>query len=115
MTLREKQSKFARLVPLLITQAFEMGYEVTLGEGWRSPEEAKRLAGLKKGIKRSLHCDRLAIDLNLFKDGKWLKTTENHHTLGVWWELQSGPDFTCCWGGRFGDGNHYSLSYDGRK
>jgi hypothetical protein len=115
MTLRQKQSKFAFLVALLIMKADQLGYEITLGEAWRSPEEAKRLARLGKGIINSLHCDRLAIDINLFRKGKYLTSTESHRMLGEWWESLSTHEYTCHWGGHFGDGNHYSVGHGGRK
>jgi hypothetical protein len=112
MTLRQKQSWFAEHVAQLIVAAGAMGYEVTFGEAYRSPEEAARLAKLGKGIKNSLHTQRLAIDLNLFKDGVYLSSTESHRPLGEWWEKQ---DPLCRWGGRFGDGNHYSMTHAGRS
>lgn len=115
MTLREKQSAFALLVARLILEAERHGYQVTLGEAWRSEQEAARLAKLGTGIARSLHCDRLAIDLNLFKDGVWLKTTEAHRALGQWWEAQGTVAVPTVWGGRFNDGNHYSVSHNGRR
>lgn len=112
MTLREKQSLFAVLVARLIQYATGLEYELTFGETYRSKEEAERLAKLGLGIKNSLHCVRLAVDLNLFKDGIYLSSTEAHRPLGEWWERQ---DPLCRWGGRFGDGNHYSLEHGGRK
>jgi len=115
VTLRQKQSGFALLVARLILQAEKWGYEVTFGEAWRSPEEAARLAKLGKGIKNSLHTSRLAIDLNLFRDGKYLSSTESHRRLGEWWEKQSSGDLECCWGGHFGDGNHYSIGHEGKR
>ena len=117
MTLREKQSLFVELVAQLIIQAETMGYELTFSEAWRSPEEAARLAKAGKGIKNSLHTQRLAIDFNLFKNGKYLSTTDAHRPLGEWWEAQSTDDYTCAWGGRFTrqDGGHYSLSHGGRQ
>jgi hypothetical protein len=66
MTLREKQYKFSNMVARLLLKAEELGYTVSLGEAYRSREEAARLASLGKGIKTSLHCSRLAVDLNLF-------------------------------------------------
>lgn len=113
MKLQQKQALFALLVAELILHASQRGYQVTFGEAYRSPEEAARLTGTGAGIRRSLHCDRLAIDLNLFKDGKYLTTTEAHRFLGEWWESQHA---LCRWGGRFAraDGNHYSLAHDGR-
>lgn len=115
-TLREKQSVFARLVSLLILEAEAQGFEVTIGEVYRSPEEAERLFKLGKGIKNSLHTLKLAVDINLFKNGVYLSSTDSHRSLGEWWEgLSTPPDIICHWGGRFGDGNHYSVGHAGRK
>jgi hypothetical protein len=115
MTLREKQSIFVFLISKLITFAYESGYELTFGECWRSPEEALRLSNADKGIKNSLHTVRLAIDLLLFKNGKYLTKSTDYQVLGEWWERQSTTDYTCTWGGRFGDGNHFSISHQGKK
>lgn len=110
------------LMARLVLKADRLGYELTGGELWRSPEEAARLAKAGKGIKNSLHTQRLAIDLNLFKHGRYLTSTEAHRPLGAWWEAQSEPGIECVWGGRFKDsrgrpkpdGNHYSIVHDGR-
>lgn len=115
MTLREKQSIFVNLVAELIFHAQSLGYALTFGEAKRSKEEALRLSKLGIGIKNSNHIIQLAIDLNLFKGGKYLTKTEDHQILGEWWEQQSFADIKCCWGGRFGDGNHYSIEHQGRK
>ena len=115
MNLREKQSIFVELVAQLILKALSLGYELTFGETYRSPEEAARLARLGLGIKKSLHTHKLAIDLNLFKNGKYLRNTEDHKPLGEFWESLSTSEYTCHWGGRFGDGNHYSIGHNGRK
>ena len=111
LTLRQKQSLFVHLTAILLIEASQQGYDLTFGETYRSPEEAARLAKAGKGILKSLHCQRLAIDLNLFKDGKYLTTSAAHRPLGEWWEKL---DPLCRWGGRFGDGNHYSLAHGGR-
>ena len=101
MTLRQRQSKFAHMVALLILHAEQLGYEVTLGDAYATTGHSKN----------SLHYVRLAIDLNLFKDGRYLTTTESHTPLGEYWESINGT-----WGGRFNDGNHYSLGpYKGAK
>ena len=115
MTLREKQAVFVRLVARLIYKATDLGYDLTWGEAYRTPEQAALNAKKGTGIKRSLHTDRLAVDFNLFKDGKFLDKTEDHRVLGEWWEAQSTPDYQCAWGGRFNDGNHYSIVHEGRK
>lgn len=112
MTLREKQSLFARLVADLIIHAYTLGYEITFGDTYRSKEEAERLNKLGLGIKKSLHTKRLAIDINLFKNGKYLNKTDDHKILGEFWE---GLHPLCRWGGRFRDGNHYSITHGGIK
>lgn len=114
MTLRQQQSLFVKLIGQLIAHAYEQGYELTFAEAYRTPEQAALNAKNGSGISRSLHCDRLAIDLNLFKGGQFLFKTEDHRPLGEWWE-KLHP--LCCWGGRFKkpDGNHYSLTWQGRK
>lgn len=112
MTLREKQSIFVQLVAQLILEASMRGYQLTFGEAYRTPEQAALNAKSGKGIANSLHTQRLAIDLNLFKDGKFLSTTAAHRPLGEWWEQQHP---LARWGGRFNDGNHYSLEHGGRK
>jgi hypothetical protein len=62
------------------------------------------------GESRSAHKQRLAIDLNLFRDGKFLSLTEDHAPLGKFWQSLGGT-----WGGEFNDGNHYSLAFNGIK
>ena len=107
MKLGDKQRLFARLVAKLLQRIHNSGHEVTFGAALRSTEEAKRL-----GFEKSLHCSKLAIDLNLFFEGAYLTSTKAHEPFGVWWEQQHE---LCAWGGRFGDGNHYSLAHGGRK
>ena len=113
MKLGTKQKLFMRLVPRLIDKAHELGFEVTIGDAYRDSRShgavGKRIA---YGNKYSCHKSRLAIDLNLFKGGEYLTTTEAHRTLGDWWEQQHE---SACWGGRFNDGNHYSMEHNGRK
>lgn len=106
VTLRQKQSKFMHMLALLILHAEQLGYELTMGRGYASPE-ANKADG---GHPRSNHLNRLAIDLNLFRDGRWLSSTRSHKPLGEYWESIGGT-----WGGRFGDGNHYSLEHKGVK
>jgi len=112
MTLREKQSLFVSLIAQLILHANKLGYELTFGEALRTDAQADTNAKSGVGIKNSLHKIRLAIDLNLFKDGKFLDNSVDHEPLGIYWE--SLHPLTR-WGGRFGDGNHYSLTHEGRK
>ena len=112
MTLGDKQRLFCQLVGLLIVKAYQLGYGVTFGEAYRPAETAALYAKQGRGIENSNHCNRLAIDLNLFRDREYLIESEDHRELGEWWENQND---LCCWGGRWGDGNHYSLEHNGRK
>jgi len=100
-TLREKQSRFVAMVAALINYAYSNGYELTFGDAYRDPR-------CNYGHANSLHRMRLAVDLNLFKGGKYLADTEAHKPLGEYWESIGGS-----WGGRFHDGNHYSLEHQG--
>lgn len=113
MTLGEKQRFFTRLVGELIEYAYQAGYELTFGDAYRDPRLAELNAQEGKGIKNSLHTQRLAVDFNLFKDGHWLQESEDFRVLGEFWE---SLDDDCRWGGRFlprPDGNHFSIHYNG--
>jgi hypothetical protein len=102
-TLVSKQQRFIRMVARLIYWAEDHGFRLTFGDAYRDPR-------CTYGQPFSLHRKRLAVDLNLFKDGVWLKETEDHLPLGKYWESIGGS-----WGGRFNDGNHYSLEHDGMR
>lgn len=118
-TLIDKQQLFAQEVARLVQRAKELGYAVTLGEAWRSAEQAKFQTKLNAekgiGIANSLHTVRIAIDLNLFREGELLTKTEDYKVLGEWWERQSNGGIMYRWGGRFkrADGNHFSFEHGG--
>lgn len=138
-TLGQKQERFSLLLSRLITHIYANGYQVRMGETKRSDEQAEINAlgeqgrslvaqavahlapglmnailnnGKANGVKNSVHQISLAADLNLFKDGIYLDKDTDHEPFGVWWEAQA-PD--CRWGGRFKDGNHYSIEHQGVK
>lgn len=105
-TLLQRQQRFAEMSAKLILKAIELGYQVTLGDAFRDPRVHGQFGERKAyGAPTSFHKLRLAIDLNLFRNGIFLSKTEDHKELGEWWESQGGT-----WGGRFSDadGNHYS-------
>lgn len=113
MTLGEKQRLFAKLIPRLIDFAYENGYEITLGDAYRDARVFGKIGEAKGyGNSKSNHKVRLAIDLNLFKNGVYLTTTEAHKPLGEFWESLHP---LCAWGGRFNDGNHYSFKHGNMK
>lgn len=97
----------------LINYAYIHGYELTLGDAYRDPRVHGAFGESKPNSyskKKSNHKRRLAIDLNLFRDGVYLTSSEAHRPLGEYWESLGGA-----WGGRFNDGNHYSIEYQGIK
>jgi hypothetical protein len=109
----QKQRLFAWLWPQLLVRAWAMGYEVVQGEVYRGPGEVARLAALGKGHPKTLHRKCLAGHAYLFRDGKYLKDTEDYRDLGNWW-LAQHP--LCRWGGSFitfKDGVHFSVTHGG--
>ena len=113
MTLGQKQRLFTYRISQLIQYAYQNGYELTFGDAYRDPRVHGAL-GLKRSYSSasSNHKQRLAVDFNLFKDGVYQTTSEAHQPLGEYWE-SLGPE--CAWGGRWQDGNHYSMEHEGKK
>ena len=96
--LKEKQSDFVQNLGKLIQFAYDSDLELTFGDAYCTTGH----------IKTSKHYDRLAIDLNLFINGKYQTSTDAHTPLGEYWK---SLDSECTWGGDFrnSDGNHYSY------
>jgi hypothetical protein len=113
MTLFEKQKTFALNVAALIKFINDFGQFCTLGEAERSKEQAEIYAKEGKGIADSLHCKRLAIDLNLFdKNGNYLTEKKDYEMAGEFWEKLHPLNR---WGGRFQhlvDSNHFQMNDD---
>lgn len=117
MTLGDKQRLFVRLQAQFVLWAYEQGYALTDGDAYRDPRLHGELGEkLGYGHAKSCHKLRLARDYNLFKqvNGSWvyLTRTEDYEPLGRKWESMHE---LCRWGGRFGDGNHFSFTHDGMK
>ncbi|PHS23501.1 MAG: hypothetical protein COA83_09690 [Methylophaga sp.] len=111
MKLSDHQWAFLKDLATLILFAEDQGYKLTGAELYRTPAHAKRNAAKGVGIADSLHCQRLAIDLNLFIDDKFRRDSEAHRPLGEFWE---SLDPRNNWGGDFKkpDGNHYERVPD---
>lgn len=112
----DKQKIFSKNLANFILWIYNEGYSVTFGEVWRSPEEAKIQANKGAGISNSLHCDRLAVDLNIFDENNLLLVSVNAlQNFGGQWKTYNVNNK---WGGDFKsrpDANHYSMSIgDGR-
>jgi len=110
-TLSQKQRRFAKMLPVLFQRLHDLGYEATLGDAYRDP----RLHGaigekLGYGHAKSCHKLRLALDINLWKNNVYLTKTEDYEPIGLIWESLGGT-----WGGRFADGNHFSLAHEGMR
>lgn len=110
-TLSQKQRRFAGMTVRLLSKIQNEGYEFTYGDAFRDPRVHGDF-GVKKGYgaAKSLHKLKLAIDINLFYNGIYLTATSSHQKFGEFWESIGGT-----WGGRFNDGNHYSLEHSGQK
>ena len=121
MGVRTLQSIFVSNIAILVRYAYSLGYELTFGDAYRDPLLAKINSGkygliervtnlitwiARRGSKNSLHCRRLAMDFNLFRNGKYLSTTEAHRELGRYWESLNKFNRS---GIRFNDGNHYEM------
>ena len=109
MKLSEIQQEFSMDVVKLLQYISSQGYKFTLGEVFRTPEQAKLNAASGTGILNSLHCQRLAIDINLFKDDVFLQDTKDHEPFAQFW-TSLHPNNR--WGGTFKriDGNHYERN-----
>ena len=103
MNLGAKQERFSYMLMQLLVFIHSKGYKIRFGH-------AQRCENCVTGHKNSLHKLKLAVDLNLLKDNVLLEKSEEHLEPGLYWESIGGT-----WGGRWGDGNHYSLSYRGMK
>ena len=82
-----EQAAFLLDVTRLIQKATEMGFVVTAGELYRTPEQQEIY--VKTGRSRtmnSLHLQRRAVDLNFFKDGKLVYDKHVLAPLGAYWE-----------------------------
>ena len=122
MRLSEKQADFLLDMAYLVQHinAFDAGrYYCTAGDYYRDP----RVHG-KQGEKKSYsagtsgHKNRLAADLNIYFDGKYLEDTEDYKPFGDYWkalndENRWGGDFDYDRDGQGDDGNHFSRSHWG--
>ena len=114
------QEEFAQSAALLVQKAKELGYGVTMGECYRTPQQAQLDADAHTGVSHSLHTQRLAVDLLLFVGGEYQADdhTGCYRRLGEYWKtfVSPIPGAVYAWGGDFKtlvDLDHFSLSPDG--
>lgn len=107
MTLGQHQEAFTRDLVKLLLKAFELGYEVRMGEVLR-PIEMQELyvkTGRSKTM-NSIHLKKCAADLHFMRDGKLCYPKE----LGDYWE---SLDKLNQWGGNwksFHDAPHFQRT-----
>ena len=109
MTLHDQQAHFSQMFAQLVLHAFASGYEAVINEVARTPEQQQLYVqqGKSKTLK-SLHLQRLAGDLLLFKDGTYLTRKDDYAALGAYWK-QLDPEHNG-WGGDWGwDANHFEC------
>lgn len=99
MTLSDHQNKFMTHLAMLILEAQDLGFKVTGGELMRTREQQKvyYTTGKSKTM-NSYHLNKLAIDLNFFKDGKLTYDKKDLQKLGDYWE---SLDKLNSWGGNW--------------
>jgi hypothetical protein len=113
MKLSEQQMIFTYNVAQLIEYIYANQYYATFGDAYRAPELAEIYAKQGKGIKDSLHSQRMAIDLNLFdKDKKYVTDKESYQRFGNYWKSLHKNNV---WGGdwvKLVDSNHFEMKLD---
>jgi hypothetical protein len=103
------------LVAKLINYTLSQGFNLTWGEAYRTQEQAQWDCQHHTGIAASLHCDRLAVDLQLFDaSGNYLTAPAAYKFMGDYWKSLNPR---CRWGGDFTtvDADHFSLTFEGRS
>lgn len=109
MSLRKDRCEFTKCICQLVLFAYNMGYEASFDE---VTEKITKKDPTSDHMPHSNHHVGLAADINLFRNGVYLKNTEDHAILGAKWKTMHP---LARWGGDWGDGNHYSFEYMGRK
>ena len=99
MTLGENQEKFMQDVEKLLSYLHQNDYSVRGGELERTQaqQEIYYNTGKSKTM-NSNHLKRCAIDLHIFKAGKWLQTKQELQEIGNYWESLNSSNR---WGGNF--------------
>lgn len=103
MSLSTQQQIFTQNIGKLIEWATCNEYGLTFGHAWRSPEEQQRLVDEGKSqTMNSKHLKRLAVDFNVFINGKLTWDWHKIKPLGDYWESLHKDNR---WGGDFNDDN----------
>ena len=98
MTLNDKQHIFSQNLAKLLLHVDSLGLTCSVGEVFRTKEQAEIYVKQGKGILDSQHCKKLAVDLFLFANGQFLQKKDDYKLLGEYWkslhsENRHGSDF----------------------
>lgn len=118
--LKDKRLLFTRfLCDLIMWGNSQPGWQIALGRDF--DEEYEKTADGKpvRHMRGSLHYRGLANDLALYIDGIYQTTTEAYAPLGKRWkmlhrDLHWGGDFFDKKGKPKPDGNHFSITFEGK-
>ncbi len=111
MSLVDEQAAFLVHAANLIQHAVSLGFVVTGGELYRTPEQqALHVKAGRSRTMQSKHLSRLAIDLNFFRDGQLTYDKATLQPVGDYWEALDPKN---SWGGnwsRFPDTPHFERT-----
>jgi hypothetical protein len=107
--LNRAQFIFAKNLSKLIDYIFETGYQCSIGEVLRTREQAMIYVKQGIGIKDSLHCYKLAADINLFRFNDYITDPESYRKFGEFWKKLNPLNR---WGGDFEkvDATHFEMN-----
>lgn len=99
MSLGQQQQAFSRDVLLLFTFLHVRGFQVRIGEAYRTKEQqALHVKAGRSQTFNSMHLKKCAIDLHIFKNSIWLQNKEELQEIGDFWESLSPQNR---WGGNW--------------
>lgn len=99
MSLGKHQEAFAKDAEKLLRYLHQNGYDVRIGEAYRTQEQQELY--LKQGKSKTMnsrHLKKCAIDLFIFKNGSWLQSKKDLQEIGDFWE---SLDALNSWGGNW--------------
>jgi hypothetical protein len=87
MSLVIEQAAFLLDVCKLVQHATGIGFTLTAGELYRTPEQQELYVKTGRSqTMNSMHLKRLAVDFNIFRDGKLVGSKAALAPLGAYWE-----------------------------
>ena len=87
MSAVSEQAAFLLDMGRLVLKATELGFQVTAGELYRTPEQQQIYVRTGRSrTMQSIHLQRRAVDLNFFKGGKLVYDKAALAPLGAYWE-----------------------------